>query len=93
MNTTNEMNQKFCQCCGMPLGEGTDMQGTNADGSKNGDYCKYCLDKGAFTFNGTMEEMAAFCAPKMAAANPGMTEEQSEKAMLEWFPTLKRWKK
>ena len=88
-----EINQKFCQCCGMPLGEGTDMQGTNADGSKNGDYCKYCLDKGAFTFNGTMEEMAAFCAPKMAAANPGMTEEQAEKAMLEWFPTLKRWKK
>ena len=40
-----------------------------------------------------MEEMAAFCAPKMAAANPGMTEEQAEKAMLEWFPTLKRWKK
>ena len=88
-----EMNPKFCQCCGMPLGEGTDMQGTNADGSKHGDYCKYCLDKGAFTFNGTMEEMAAFCAPKMAAANPGMTEEQAEKAMLEWFPTLKRWKK
>ncbi len=26
------------------------------------------------------------------AANPGMSEEEAEKIMLEWFPTLKRWK-
>lgn len=29
----------------------------------------------------------------MAAANPDMSEEDARKAMTEWFPTLKRWKK
>ncbi len=31
---------KFCQSCGMPLTE--DVLGTNADGSKNEDFCMYC---------------------------------------------------
>jgi len=34
------MEQKFCQSCGMPLTE--EVLGTNADGSKNKDYCMYC---------------------------------------------------
>ena len=56
---------KFCQSCGMPMGEEA-LYGTNADGSKNGDYCRYCFEKGAFTFDGGMEEMVEFCVPKMA---------------------------
>ncbi len=32
--------KKFCQSCGMPLVE--EILGTNADGSKNEDYCVYC---------------------------------------------------
>jgi len=36
----NSMKQKFCQSCGMPPTE--DILGTNADGSKNEDYCMYC---------------------------------------------------
>ncbi len=39
----NAMNQKFCQCCGMPIGDTDELFGTNADGSKNADYCKYCF--------------------------------------------------
>ena len=31
------MEQKFCQSCGMPLTQ--EILGTNADGSKNEDYC------------------------------------------------------
>ena len=38
------MKQKFCQSCGMPLTE--DVLGTNADGSKNEDYCMYCYKDG-----------------------------------------------
>ena len=64
----NEMNLKFCQCCGMPMGETDELYGTNADGSKSEDYCKYCFEKGAFTFQGTMEEMVEICVPHMAAA-------------------------
>lgn len=50
------MEQKFCQSCGMPLSD--EILGTNADGSKNEDYCIYCLKDGAFTGDFTMEEMA-----------------------------------
>mgnify|MGYP003308943750 CR=1 FL=1 len=48
------MEQKFCQSCGMPLTE--EILGTNADGSKNEDYCIYCMKDGAFTGNFTMEK-------------------------------------
>lgn len=87
-----EMNQKFCQCCGMPMGDTDEMNGTNADGSKSEDYCDYCFKNGEFTFKGTMEEMIDMCVPSMVAANPKMDEAEARKGMLEWFPTLKRWK-
>ena len=38
----------FCQCCGMPLDAPEDM-GSNADGSPNRDYCRWCYQRGAFT--------------------------------------------
>ena len=38
------MEQKFCQSCGMPLTE--EVLGTNADGSKNEEYCMYCYREG-----------------------------------------------
>lgn len=88
----NKMNQKFCQCCGMPMGDTAELNGTNADGGKNEDYCKYCYEKGTFTFKGTMEEMIEICVPHIVAANPHMTEEEARNGMLLWFPTLKRWK-
>ena len=37
---------KFCQSCGMPLTD--EVLGTNADGSKNEDYCMYCYKDGKF---------------------------------------------
>ena len=39
-----------------------------------------------------MEEMIAICAPHMAKANPGMTEEQAGEQMGKFFPLLLRWK-
>lgn len=87
------MSEKFCQCCGMPMGDNAELWGTNADGSKQEDYCKYCFENGAFTFDGTMEEMIEICVPHMTAANPEMKEEEARRGMLEWFLTLKRWKK
>lgn len=77
----------------MPMGDSDELYGTNADGSKNSEYCKYCFENGEFTFNGTMEEMVEICIPPMVAANPNMNEEEARKIMIEWFPTLKRWKK
>ena len=49
------MEERYCQSCGMPMGQGDGLYGTEADGGKSADYCKYCYDKGAFTFHGTMD--------------------------------------
>ena len=87
-----KMEDKFCQSCGMPMGATDEMFGTEADGTKNGDYCKYCYENGKFTADCTMDEMIDFCVPHMASANSGMSEEDARKMMSEFFPTLKRWK-
>lgn len=84
---------KYCQSCGMPLSETeNEVLGTNADGSKNEDYCIYCYKDGEYTSNMTMDEMIEFCVPFMTGNNSGMTEEDSRKMMREVFPKLKRWK-
>lgn len=88
----NATTQNFCQCCGMPMGDTDELYGFNADGSKNRDYCSYCMKDGEFTFPGTMEEMIEICIPHMTSAHPDMSEEEAGNAMREWFPTLKRWK-
>ena len=54
------MEMKFCQSCGMPLTP--EILGTNADGSKNEDYCIYCYKDGAFTGDFNMEQMVEFCS-------------------------------
>ncbi len=86
------MEERYCQSCGMPMGETDEMFGTNKDGSKNEDYCKYCFENGAFTQNCTMDEMIEVCVPHIASENSGMSEDEARKMMKEFFPTLKRWK-
>ena len=86
------MEEKYCQCCGMPMGTTDEMYGTNADGSKSEDYCKYCFENGAFTADCTMDEMIEACVPHMASANSGMSEDEARKMMKGFFPKLKRWK-
>lgn len=85
-------DMKFCQSCGMPLGPDT-AHGTEADGSPSADYCSYCYKDGKFAGEMTMDEMIDFCAPMMAQANPGMTQEQAKAQMHQFFPMLKRWKR
>jgi hypothetical protein len=83
---------KWCQSCAMPM-ESADMFGTNADGSKNEDYCQYCFVNGTFTSEQTMEEMVEICVPFISKGQPYSDEETARKAMLELLPQLKRWKK
>jgi hypothetical protein len=83
---------KFCQSCAMPMGS-AEQYGTNADGSKNEDYCQYCFVNGAFTSEQTMEEMVETCVPFVSKGDPYPDEATARKAMLEFFPQLKRWKK
>ena len=88
------MKQKFCQSCGMPLTD--DVLGTNADGTKNEDYCMYCYKDGKFVQDCTMEEMIEHCAQFVNAVNEGLerpiTKEEYIGMMKSYFPQLKRWR-
>lgn len=86
--------QKFCQCCGMPLSQ-PQHYGTQADGSPSQDYCCYCFKGGAFTApEATMEDMIAFNLKyNEENGHPLGSREEAERNMRAWFPTLKRWKK
>ena len=80
---------QMCQSCGMPLGSAEDF-GTNADGSKNSDYCVYCFKAGAFTDNKTLEETIADSVNW--AEHAGVSAEEMLKQAKALLPTLKRWK-
>ena len=86
--------QRFCQSCGMPLTD--DVLGTNADGSKNEDYCMYCYKDGKILQDCTMEEMIEHCAQFFGAVNEGLekpiTKEEYIGMMKTYFPQLKRWR-
>lgn len=58
----------YCQCCSMPIPD-EEMHGTEADGSKSADFCKYCYDQGDFTAKGmAMDEFIEATAPMEAKA-------------------------
>ena len=86
--------RKFCQSCGMPLNT-PQVRGTEAGGALSEDYCLYCYRDGAFTApEAGMEDMIAFNL-KFNQENgfPMGPQEEAERNMRAWFPTLKRWKK
>ena len=86
---------KFCQSCGMPLMKDEDF-GTNADGSVNQDYCRYCYQDGKFLQDCTMEEMIEHCSQFVDEVNKQMpkplTREEYKEMMRGYFPQLKRWR-
>ena len=90
-----EKEMKFCQSCGMPLTD--EVLGTNADGSKNEEYCMYCYRDGKFLQECTMDEMIEHCAQFIRAVNEGLekpiTKEEYIGMMKTYFPQLKRWRK
>lgn len=83
------MENLFCQSCGMPLNE--EVFATNADGSQNQDYCKFCYDKGAFLQpDMTMQEMIDFCVPFLVK-DMNISEAEAKGQLQEIMPRLKRW--
>lgn len=81
----------LCQSCGMPMTK-AEHYGTNADGSKNEQYCTYCYQNGAFTADCTMEQMIDFCLSMPESASLYTDKEAARAQMLQYFPTLARWK-
>lgn len=87
------MKAEHCQSCGMPMGATDEMYGANADGSKSKDYCGYCFENGTFTNKDcTMGEMVEYCVPHVTSHVSGMSGDEARKMLLEFLPTLKRWK-
>ena len=79
-----------CQCCGTPFSVPNMEKGTNADGTENPNYCKWCYDKGAFA-NDTMDEVIEHSAPYYVEAT-GVSLDEAVSFMGAMLPTLKRWK-
>lgn len=77
----------------MPLSE--EILGTNADGSKNEDYCIYCYKDGAFTGDFTMEEMVDYCSMFVEEYNKNTGQNltccEYKEVLRKYYPTLKRW--
>ena len=81
----------YCQCCSMPIPD-EEMHGTEADGSKSTDFCKYCYDYGDFTAKGmTMDEFIEATAP-MEAKALGVSLDEAVSLMATLLPHLKRWR-
>ena len=89
------MNTDICQSCGMKMND--DVYGKNADGSVNTEYCKYCYPNGSFSRDETMEEMIEsnlnFLDEMNAESGRNLTPDEARAEMMNFFPTLKRWKK
>jgi len=86
------MQEKFCESCGMPMGETDEMYGTEKNESKSTDYCKHCYDNGAFTNpNATLDETIDFVGAMMVK-DFGFSPEDAMEQCKTGIPNLKRWK-
>ena len=82
--------ERICQSCGMPI-TSDELFGTEADGSRNEEYCIYCYKDGEFVDKVSMEEYIDMCSKYGEQAD--MTNEEMREYCAKLFPTLKRWKK
>ena len=85
-------NAPICQSCAMPMDK-PELFGTNADGSRNTEYCCYCMKDGKFNWDCTMEDMLEDCIKVEIEHKPDCSPEEIRKELTAVFPTLKRWKK
>ena len=89
----HQPEMKFCQSCGYPLQTEED-KGTNADGTKNEEYCYMCYMNGEFTQPDiSLEEMIELSAKGWSEADPNISYEEAKKQLSQMIPQLKRWRK
>mgnify|MGYP000642761481 CR=1 FL=1 len=81
---------KMCQSCGMPHSKDPGGGGTNADGTRNANYCSYCYQDGAFTQpDFDVAQMQAFCIEMMQ--KQGMWKPMAW-LLTRGLPRLDRWR-
>ncbi|WP_322174583.1 zinc ribbon domain-containing protein [Acutalibacter caecimuris] len=78
--------QLVCQCCGMPLDDGSISRET--DGSLNEDYCKWCYTGGKFVY-ANMDELLDFLVEHMS--NENFPPEQARAHFAGQLPLLAHW--
>ncbi len=83
-------HEPSCQCCGTPFSVPNMDKGTNADGTENPNYCKWCYEKGAFE-SATMDDVIEKSAPYLVEAT-GVSLDEAVSFMGALLPTLGRWK-
>ena len=78
--------QLICQCCGMPLDDGTISR--ELDGAFNEEYCKWCYTEGKFAYS-SLAELIDFLSGHMA--NENFPPEQVRAYLEDKLPTLNHW--
>jgi len=82
-------NYTLCQSCGMPLNK-EEVKGTEKNGLKTDDYCKYCYENGTFKNPDiNLEDMKKNVQNQMKKMQ--LHENVIQKAV-NILPVLKRWK-
>lgn len=85
-----DMPEDYCQSCGMMF-TAPGQHGHEADGTETKDFCRWCYDDGAYTYETTMDGMIEDCAPRMAEAM-GWTVDEAASLLGAVLPTLDRWR-
>lgn len=80
--------QLICQCCGMPLEDGSVSR--EPDGSFNEEYCKWCYAEGKFVYP-DMDSLLDFLSEHMA--NENFSPQQAREYFSKELPKLRHWAK
>jgi Fe-S cluster assembly ATPase SufC len=82
-------NKTICQSCGMPL-DTEAVKGTEKNGLKSNEYCKYCYEDGAFKNpKMNLEDMQNNVKNQMKKLE---LDEYAIQKAVNILPALKRWK-
>ena len=79
--------QLICQCCGMPLEDGSISR--ELDGFFNEEYCKWCYADGEYMYH-DMDDLIEVCVNNMAGER--FTSEEAREYMRKMLPKLSYWK-
>ncbi len=82
-------DEQLCQCCGTPFSIPNMPHGTNADGSENDEFCKWCLVNGEFPYQ-DIEDLIEKTAPFLMEAMH-LSRDEAVSFMGALAPTLKHW--
>ncbi|MDH8702513.1 AraC family transcriptional regulator [Dysgonomonadaceae bacterium PH5-43] len=93
----NQVDQQYCQSCGMPLRfDVEEYLGTNPDHSHSDEYCYYCLKDGEYTVDIPMDEMVDIWVKYTDKynwySNTNYTPLELRTLLNKRLPTLKRWR-